>query len=995
MKYSVKYMQLLALGMMVAMVLGLSFCPTNGLAQSLFPWQKVSEISAHPTIHSLEPSIIGIGGKVRLRGQNLGNADNSVVVFHPGVIANKIEYHTQNEVVVRVPVGAQEGPVQLVSGVNAPELRVLQTQIQVMEGCETPTAQRQINRLKAQQKTMLLFGRYSSSVHRFVTAAYLQPRLSPPPLTETDGLRFIINRLIVDLNDFLGFDTALQIADRINAELVGHFPITNSYVLDLRTTPQSLSELERVIEQVQKHPGVSEVWKDMVLELKQQPRAFVDADLVDRYRHNYNANLQGRMDAWASDRIQAPSAWNLIERFIGRTNLNSVKVAVLDTGCDQTHPEFTGVALRKVTAITVRVRVAGRVVILPHAAAFREEPYNLGDPDTPYQHGTRVISLIGARNGNVLNVVQGDRGINGLLHNPMPYTIQVYRASDWQETGDWASLTEFLSVINMAAITGASVMNASWGQPHPINPVTSGFRNEVRVALRKLAHQLHQFRDRLLLVVAAGNEADAGSDPEGMRGEITPFEDIDLDGRLTPGEDINGNGILDHGNYVAASLGTLPNVMVVGAIGGPDHGPHFNWARDDQRANFSNWGVSVQIAAPGTDVFAAGGRNAPDGFQIGTAWFARDRTFGTSFATPLVSGSAALLKAIHLNLSPQQIKSLLITTAFKVETQNGRGGLMEWWTLKTGFAVRQLMVDRGIINNNQEWSGVSKVVYEGLRMFEVRRGADGRAEAFADRALPNLAGVWNAQAHNGASVIWIADDRTIKLHRFDTGATNNFTTLTPGHMLESVLEAAPNNLYLFGVRTIDGDCNRRIQAYVGATEVADTGVYNICASGLFGDRDWNNYHLHKGAWHPDNREWSLDYFHSNGRGNTTNEQCRTWWGNHDFPAGVRTFPGCTGTEFRFPAWSPEGRAYAGAVGAGRLEVGYYKYYNGSHRRQLTNGANFENSPILWLNWSPDGSELGVIGNLRLYTVRRDLRHTDDRTPQLLHNNPRTTFSWQW
>jgi hypothetical protein len=43
------------------------------------------------------------------------------------------------------------------------------------------------------------------------------------------------------------------------------------------------------------------------------------------------------------------------------------------------------------------------------------------------QHGTMVTSLIGARNGNVIDPATGDRGINGLLHNPMPYTIQVYR----------------------------------------------------------------------------------------------------------------------------------------------------------------------------------------------------------------------------------------------------------------------------------------------------------------------------------------------------------------------------------------------------------------------------------------------------------------------------------------------------------------------------------------------------------------------------------------
>jgi subtilisin family serine protease len=209
----------------------------------------------------------------------------------------------------------------------------------------------------------------------------------------------------------------------------------------------------------------------------------------------------------------------------------------------------------------------------------------------------------------------------------------------------------------------------------------------LNVALRKIAHQLMVFQNRLLVVIAAGNHAEDGAGTN--FGEIEPFEDLNLNLQLDPGEDLNGNGRLDFGNQTAASLGTLPNVIAVGAIGGPDHdpGPGRSWGRDDQRAEFSNWSAVrdandfdavVQLAAPGTDVFMAGryafdpdadhgnGNEIWFSFQIGGVRFVRSA--GTSFAAPLVTGSAALLKAIDKDLSPAQLKQRLLDSAFAVNT---------------------------------------------------------------------------------------------------------------------------------------------------------------------------------------------------------------------------------------------------------------------------------------------------------------------------------------
>lgn len=75
-------------------------------------------------------------------------------------------------------------------------------------------------------------------------------------------------------------------------------------------------------------------------------------------------------------------------------------------------------------------------------------------------------------------------------------------------------------------------------------------------------------------------------------------------------------------------------------------------------ASYSNFGSCVTLAAPG------GGDS--DGLIVPFG-DSGDRTYGTlngtSVAAPLVSGVAALVKAIHPNLNAKELKEHLITTA--------------------------------------------------------------------------------------------------------------------------------------------------------------------------------------------------------------------------------------------------------------------------------------------------------------------------------------------
>jgi subtilisin family serine protease len=97
--------------------------------------------------------------------------------------------------------------------------------------------------------------------------------------------------------------------------------------------------------------------------------------------------------------------------------------------------------------------------------------------------------------------------------------------------------------------------------------------------------------------------------------------------------------------YPAAFSG--PNVVSVAAT-----------RSNDVLASFSNWGTSVTLTAPGVGV-------------VGPITQGRyGRANGTSFAAPLVSGTAALVKGIAPGLSMVQVRSRLEATSTPIDALN-------------------------------------------------------------------------------------------------------------------------------------------------------------------------------------------------------------------------------------------------------------------------------------------------------------------------------------
>ena len=94
----------------------------------------------------------------------------------------------------------------------------------------------------------------------------------------------------------------------------------------------------------------------------------------------------------------------------------------------------------------------------------------------------------------------------------------------------------------------------------------------------------------------------------------------------------------------------VPNVISVAALD-----------RHDQLATFSNWGPkSVAVAAPGVDILST---------WLGNAY---EEKSGTSMATPVVAGVAALVLAEHPHMSVDELKKKLLASTDPIVALKGK-----------------------------------------------------------------------------------------------------------------------------------------------------------------------------------------------------------------------------------------------------------------------------------------------------------------------------------
>ena len=197
------------------------------------------------------------------------------------------------------------------------------------------------------------------------------------------------------------------------------------------------------------------------------------------------------------------------------------------------------------------------------------------------------------------------RGVN-------PHSDVVFVDVMWDDLGH-TYVTNLLLGIKTAIDKGASVVNISWGdESWCTDSSTSRQRSRQRWRMNKTGVVHYARKHDALLVWSAGNNCEKQDD------------------RLLP---LDETGAVD----VASTDSWLSHTLIVGA------------STDAQKdACFSRMGKVVNIMAPGQEV----------GFGTGSG-------DGTSYAAPMVTGAAGLVRSIERTISAEETRSILVNSAKK------------------------------------------------------------------------------------------------------------------------------------------------------------------------------------------------------------------------------------------------------------------------------------------------------------------------------------------
>ncbi|MDI9499045.1 MAG: S8 family serine peptidase [Bacillota bacterium] len=427
-----------------------------------------------------------------------------------------------------------------------------------------------------------------------------------------DGRRLVTNELLVSLTPGTPRSVAEQLAYRHNAEIVGEIPVIDKYQLRFNL-PES--EVENIRNMIESEPNVALVHPNYVHNYEELTVFPNDSGFDSWSLENPDGNN------WNYEVIEAPRAW------ARNRDLKPVAVGVADGSIEYSHPDLQVDPSRIYFFPTHTVQTIADIEVF-YAKADRS-------PGSNYYgnlaHGTHVSGTVGAIGNN-------GEGISGVHWSPELHFFHYWHMDISPNTGELlfsnrSTIFELEVTITTMVEQGCRVLNYSVGERRPSDP---GSRDEIQqtIAFGDLCLRLEQAGYDFLICKAAGNEEGADSHAFEMN-------------RIMTGTDPARRHTL-----IVASIENTPISLS-------------NWndpriRRGYALSNFTNIGAGIDVAAPGTKIFSTY-PNATYGDNS-----------GTSMASPMVAGTAALVYAANPSLTAAEVRSILMneTTVFTSDGTN-------------------------------------------------------------------------------------------------------------------------------------------------------------------------------------------------------------------------------------------------------------------------------------------------------------------------------------
>lgn len=381
-----------------------------------------------------------------------------------------------------------------------------------------------------------------------------------------------------------------EIVAEMDGEVMGIMPGVNQY--QVKVTTRTEEELEELREHLMTYDVVKNAVIDYVSTVEGETAPNDPWD--DPSGQNAEAVWSEESPSganWWPEAVNLLSAWGYGEYF------GNIKVGIADNGFDTAHEDLN-------------------ITVINEALNSAEG------------HGTHVAGIIGATHNNGL-------GISGVLENVTLYAVDCFATE--QQDAQRVTISSLLGGIDLCLSQGCRVVNMSAGLSYDYvmdNP--AAVRNNARETVEYLIMMLDYAQEDFLIVKSAGN---AGVDAHTYNGYFCSIDEELVREVLAQ---MKTDGVKLEKEITVEDV--MNSFLVVGAVDYPDQGYRL--------ADFSNFGDSVTICAPGVHILST----IPSGNEYGFK-------NGTSMAAPVVAGIAAMVWSVDPSMPAEQVREILISTA--------------------------------------------------------------------------------------------------------------------------------------------------------------------------------------------------------------------------------------------------------------------------------------------------------------------------------------------
>jgi hypothetical protein len=312
---------------------------------------------------------------------------------------------------------------------------------------------------------------------------------------------------------------------------------------------------------------------------------------------------------WYLKKIKAKEAWDI------NYSSREIVIAIIDSGVQLNHPDLKDNIWKNYKEIDGNN-------IDDDKNGYIDDIYgwdfvnNVSDPSPKFENYTDE----GVLHGTIVAGVAAASGNNGVGVTGVSWDAKIMSLKALDDTGS-GDTRDIIRAIDYAIKNNADIINLSF--------IGYGFSQSLEDAIRRA------YNSGIVIVAAAGNDQGEGS---GLNTDITPI-------------------------YPACHDGNFGENMVIGVS-----------ATDalDQKADFSGYGKRcVDISAPGVSFFSTtvyAPENSSDELILNRYY--DGYWSGTSMATPIISGSLALIAATNPSLNRSELISVLLDSAENINQLN-------------------------------------------------------------------------------------------------------------------------------------------------------------------------------------------------------------------------------------------------------------------------------------------------------------------------------------